>query len=104
MDGQDRLPSGYRQAITTAITVFLGFSLTLLRAAWGFEERGGWRGIEVASEIAMAVGILFQISALFRALHIRDDNRNVYMKTVRIFELGICAVVIGVIVSIISRR
>jgi hypothetical protein len=103
MDGKDQIPLGYRQAITTAITVFLGFSLTLLRAAWGFEAKGGWRRIEIASEIVMATGIVLQISALFRALDIRDDDRKFYMRTVRIFEFGICTAVFGVILTIIAR-
>jgi hypothetical protein len=32
MADNDHLPPGYRQAVTTAITVFLGFSLTFLRS------------------------------------------------------------------------
>ena len=33
------VPSGYRQGVVTAITVFLGFSLAFLRF-WGIENPG----------------------------------------------------------------
>jgi hypothetical protein len=78
----------------------LGFSLTFLRSVWAFEERTGWKREEIVSEFITALGIAFQLFALFRALNIVDDNVERYRNTVRVFKAGIIGVVLGVILSI----
>ena len=50
MDDDDRIPSGYRQAITTAITVFLGFSITFLRTFRSVRAEEGWSVLEEVAE------------------------------------------------------
>ena len=48
-------PQGYRQGLVTAITVFLGFSLSFLRF-WGIESPGHWtwKGVACACFSALA--------------------------------------------------
>jgi uncharacterized membrane protein YidH (DUF202 family) len=94
------LPTGYRQGIVTAITVFLGFSLAFIRF-WGIENPGVWTAGSVLSAVIVGLGILVQVVALFRALDVRDDELGEYRKTVRVFRVGVMAVILGVVVSIL---
>jgi hypothetical protein len=99
----EQIPSGYRQAITTAITVFLGFSITLLRAAWGIEGKRGWSNLEISAESTIAIGVIIQITALFRAIALTDNSHVRYRTTAYIFKVGVVFVVGGVLMSIITR-
>jgi hypothetical protein len=103
MEEKGQIPDGYRQSITTAITVSLGFSLTFLQTFWRVKEKGGWTIMEVVSELVIVTGILLQVAALFRALHVLDNRMTRYMKTVRCFEAGIIVVISGVMMSIYLR-
>jgi hypothetical protein len=81
------VPQPYRQGPVTAITVFLGFSLSFMRF-WSFENPGDWdwQGILSASIVAAGIGV--QLFALFRSLDLRDDQEVRYKATVRYFFLG----------------
>jgi hypothetical protein len=94
------LPQGYRQGFITAITVFLGFSLSFLRF-WSLERPGEWTLKGILCACIIAVGIFVQLIALFRALGVRDDQSVRYAATVRYFFLGVVIVVIGVVATII---
>jgi hypothetical protein len=100
MTGNDRTPDGYRQSVTTAITVFLGFSLTFLRTFWGIKARGGWSLMEVASESIIAAGVILQVVTLFRALKISDDRAEHYRTTMKFFRAGVIVVIAGVLLSV----
>jgi hypothetical protein len=100
MPDKDQMPQGYRQAITTAITVFLGFSLTFLRAVWTYEEKIGWKRAEVISDLVIASGIILEVIALFRSLDVVDDDIIRYSRTTSVFKSGVALVVVGVILSI----
>jgi NO-binding membrane sensor protein with MHYT domain len=93
-------PHGYRQGLVTAITVFLGFSLSFMRF-WGIERPGDWtwRGVLCAS--VLGVGIIVELVSLYRALHVRDDEISRYTRTVAIFFTGVAIVVVGVLASIV---
>jgi hypothetical protein len=97
---QSLLLQGYRQGLLTAITVFLGFSLTFLRF-WGIENPGKWTPKGVFAASILGAGILVQIYALWRSLELRDDNPARYAGTVRWFFGGVGIVVLGVLTAII---
>ncbi len=103
MAEHEELPGGYRQAITTAITVFLGFSITFLRTFWDLKSQGGWTIGEATTEIAVAVGILIQIYCLLRSLSLKDNSPDRYETTAKIFMLAIIIVVCGFVVSVFFR-
>lgn len=95
-----QLPQGYRQGVVTAITVFLGFSLSFMRF-WGIENPGEWTWKGIISASILGAGILVELFALFRSLEIRDDEPLRYSTTVRWFFGGVAIVVLGVFISII---
>ena len=89
------LPQGYRQGLVTAITVFLGFSLSFMRF-WNFESPGTWTWKAAMAAAIVAGGIGVQLLALFRSLGLEDDQPARYRQTVRFFLVGVVVVVIGV--------
>jgi Na+/H+ antiporter NhaA len=92
---------GYRQGLVTAITVFLGFSLSFMRF-WSFENPGDWSWQDILSGCILAAGIGVQLYALFRSLDLRDDQEVRYKATVRYFFWGILIVIVGVVVAIVE--
>lgn len=100
MSENERIPDGYRQSITTAITVSLGFSLTFLKVFWAMERKGGWSAAEIASELIIVIGIILQVAALFRALNVLDNQVARYRSTVKWFQAGVVAVIGGVLISV----
>jgi len=94
------LPQGYRQGLVTAITVFLGFSLSFMRF-WGIESPGHWTWKGVACACLFGVGILVELWSLFRSLELRDDEAGRYTGTVRWFFGGATIVIVGVIASML---
>ena len=89
------LPAGYRQGIITAITVFIGFSLSFLRY-WAFEASGSWTLQSIAALIIMLVPICGQINALYRALLIADDDEATYIVTTKWFIWSIFGMLFAV--------
>lgn len=94
------LPQGYREGLVTAITVFLGFSLSFIRF-WSLEMSGEWSWQGILSTCILGAGIGLQLVALFRSLQIRDDEEDRYKVTVRYFFWGILIVVMGVVAAIV---
>jgi hypothetical protein len=95
---EDPLPIGYRQAVVTAIALFLSLSIAFLRF-YGFEAPGSWTLASTGSAMLTGVGIVLLLIALFRALDIRDDALSHYRVTVRIFFSGIVVVLFGATIS-----
>jgi len=95
-----QLPQGYRQGVVTAITVFLGFSLSFMRF-WGIENPGEWTWKGILSASILGTGILVELFALFRSLELRDDEPLRYGATVRWFFGGVAIVILGVFISIV---
>jgi len=93
---QRHISDGYRQGIITAITVFLGFSLTFLHY-WIFEAPGEWALRSVVVAIALIVAILLELYALFRALRLADDNEREYGKTVIWFIASAGIMLVGLL-------
>ncbi len=94
------LPQGYRQGLVTAITVFLGFSLSFVRF-WNFENPGEWTWSGLLPACIVAAGIVVQLMALYRSLEVADDDPTRYAATVRFFFVGIAVVVVGVVIATI---
>jgi len=92
------LPAGYRQGIVSAITIFIGFSLTFLRF-WFFEAPGDWTPRSIVAAIAIVIPILLEIYALFRSLRVADDDEAEYTKTIRWFVASVIAMLCGVMFS-----
>jgi hypothetical protein len=68
------VPQAYRQGLVTAITVFLGFSLSFMRF-WSFENPGDWSWQGILSACILAAGIGVQLFALFRS-SISETTKN----------------------------
>jgi hypothetical protein len=100
MESKPTLPQGYRQGLVTAITVFLGFSLSFVRF-WNFEQSGAWTWSAVVPAVIVTAGVVVQIVALYRSLDVRDDDPVRYAATVRWFFGGLVVVVVGVVVATI---
>lgn len=89
------LPAGYRQGVITAITVFIGFSLSFFRF-WAFEAPGDWTPRTLGALIIMLVPICAQIYALYRALLIEDDDVCTYKVTIRWFVWSVIGMLFAV--------
>ncbi len=89
------LPAGYRQGIITAITVFLGFSLSFLHY-WAFEAPGGWTPRSIGALVIVLIPIGAQIHALHRALLVQDDDESTYRITVRWFVWSVFGMLLSV--------
>ena len=96
--GGPPLPIGYRQALVTAIALFLSLSIAFMRF-WSFEAPGSLTLASTGSAMLTGAGIVLLLTALFRALDIRDDALPHYRVTVRIFFSGIVVVIIGATIS-----
>ena len=103
MTDRQQAPAGCRQSLTTAITVFVGFSLTFLRSLWFAEERSGWGWSGILGECIVVAGILLQVVALFRALGV-DSDIGRYRLTVRVFQAGVSISIVGLLASIFIGR
>jgi hypothetical protein len=90
------LPNGYRQGIVSAITIFIGFSLTFLRF-WAFEAPGEWTPRSLLASGVIAVPIVLEIYVLFRSLRVEDDDELEYAKTIRWFVVSVFTMLIAVI-------
>ncbi|AMO24071.1 hypothetical protein GCM10027034_17850 [Ramlibacter solisilvae] len=89
------LPNGYRQGIITAITVFIGFSLSFLQF-WAFEAPGEWTPRSIASLVVLLVPIGAQINTLYRALLVEDDDLATYRTTVLWFVWSVVGMLLAV--------
>ena len=92
------LPAGYRQGIISAITVVVGFSLLFVRY-WTFEAEGEWSAASIVSAILLAVAIMLEFVALWRALLPRDDDEPVYQVTLRWFFASVLVLAAAVVLS-----
>lgn len=95
------LPSGYREGVILAITVFLGFSLVFLRF-WSFEASGDWTAASVLAAFLITVSIVLQIIALWRSLQVEDDDEVEYRKTLRWFLSSIVTLFASLLLAAIA--
>lgn len=89
------LPTGYREGVITAITVFIGFSLAFLRF-WAFEAPGSWTTQSVTAVVIMLLPICAQIYALYRALLLEDDDERTYRVTIKWFVSSVAGMLVAV--------
>src|SRR5262245_10691111 len=92
------LPGGYRTGVITAITVFIGFSLSFLQY-WAFEAPGEWTGRSLIALLVLLIPILAQIYALYRALLIEDDDEATYRVTIHWFLWAVVGMLLAVCVA-----
>ena len=93
--GRKSLPTGYRQGVITAITVFIGFSLAFLRF-WAFEAPGEWTTHSIAAVVILLLPICGQIYALYRALLVEDDDESTYKVTIQWFVWSVVGMLVAV--------
>ena len=98
IEDTNTVPVGYRQALVTAIALLLSLSIAFLRF-WSFEAPGSWTAASIGAAILTGAGIVLQLSALFRALDVRDEIVKRYRVTVRFFFVGTVIVIIGATLS-----
>lgn len=96
------LPSGYRQAIVTGITVVLTFSLVYFRFIVFELDLGPWNLWWVASAMSGAASIFVQFFTLWRALQLADDQPTVYALTVRCFGSGMLVLIASLTLSTVA--
>jgi hypothetical protein len=92
------LPAGYRQGVITAITVFIGFSLSFLRY-WAFEAPGEWTVRSLGALLIMLVPICTQIYALYRALLVEDDDESTYRTTIKWFVWSVFGMLLAICIA-----
>jgi hypothetical protein len=89
------IPAGYHQAVVSAITVVIGFSLLFMRY-WGFEATGRVTRLSVAAGLMLLVAILLEFFALWRALQPEDDNESEYRMTLRWFMTAVAVLLVSI--------
>ncbi len=62
----DELPTGYRQGLITAITIFISFSLLFIKY-WSLEAPGKWTIPSACAEGMIVCATVLQIITLWRA-------------------------------------
>ena len=92
------LPAGFRQGIISAITVIIGFSLLFARY-WTFEAEGIWGVASLVSAALLAIAIVLEFLALYRALSPADDDLPVYLVTLRLFFGSVLMLAAAIILS-----
>jgi uncharacterized membrane protein len=95
------LPDGYRSGVITAITVLLGFSFLFLRS-WAFELPGDWTVSSVMAGVLLAIAILLELVALWRALQLKDDDAADYRLTLRWFLVSIIMLLVSLVTAAVS--
>lgn len=89
------LPAGYRQAVVSAITVVIGFSLLFMRY-WGFEATGRVTRLSVAAGLLLLIAILFEFYALWRSLQLKDDDESEYRMTLGWFMASVAVLLVSI--------
>ena len=97
----DPLPAGYRQAVVSAITVVIGFSLLFMRY-WGFEAGGPVTGSGIAAGLLLQLAILLEFYALWRSLQLEDDDVSEYRTTLRWFMASVAVLMVSITVASLS--
>ena len=100
-DSQTPIPAGYRSGIITAITVVLGFSFLFLRS-WAFELPGEWTVSGAVAATLLLCAIALELTALWRALQLKDERVAEYKLTLRWFLASIVVLLTSLILAALS--
>src|SRR5690349_23684724 len=100
-DSQPPVPAGFRSGIITAITVILGFSLLFLRS-WAFELPGEWTVSSAIAAVLLLLAIVLELTALWRALQLKDEQAIEYQLTLRWFLASIVMLLVSLVVAALS--
>ena len=95
----DHLKPGYRQAVTTAITVVLTGSLLFFRFVVFEPHSGPWTIWGRICAVLAGVSILLQLFVLWRALQPSDELVSVYRVTLRWFVLSVLLFVLSLVAN-----
>jgi hypothetical protein len=95
------IPSGYRCAVVTAITVVLGFSFLFLRS-WAFELPGEWTASSELAAFLLLCAILLELWALWRALQPKDERVQQYERTLRCFLASLIVLLVSLVLAAVS--
>ena len=98
---EPEVPNGYRQAIVTAITVILAFSLYFLRF-WSFEAEGDWSLASLPAAFLMLLSTIVQIVALGRSLSLADNDLRNYAVTLKVFMIGVSLALASVVAAAVA--
>ena len=93
---QDEVPKSFRQSLITAACVIWGFGLVFLRW-WGLAE-GEWK-LEDLTIGPAALGILLLTITIFRTLDPTKLTQKHFMKSRRMFIVGVIAILRGLTFS-----
>lgn len=99
----DELPTGYRQGLITAISIFISFSLLFIKY-WSLEAPGKWTIASACAEGIITCATALQIVALWRALQVKDALVVEYNKTLKWFMASIIVMLIGLLVSAVTTN
>ena len=97
----DELPAGYRQGLITAITIFISFSLFLVKY-WSLEAPGEWTLPGACAAAIMISAVILELVALWRALQVKDSLLVEYNRTLRWFMSAVIVMMVGLLVSVVS--
>ena len=100
-DSQPPVPTGFRSGIITAITVILGFSFLFFRS-WAFELPGEWTRSSTIAAVLLLCAIVLELTALWRALQLKDEQAIEYRLTLRWFLASIVLLLISMVVAALS--
>jgi hypothetical protein len=93
------IPAGYHEALVTAITVLLTFSLGFV-LFWTIQpESGEWTPKGFIATIPLGIGTGLLLFALRSALSLKDDLREHYDYTVTLFSVGVLFIAIALVAA-----
>lgn len=98
------IPSGYRQAIVSAIAIILSFTLVYLRFLLLDSTSGAWTLAGIVAALLLALASMAQLIALARAIDLKDDNPFRYAVTRWIFLSGTLLLIAAVFVHAIAEN
>jgi hypothetical protein len=94
----ERVEPSFRYGSNIIIGVIAGFSLAFL-TAWASNPLP-WGAKDIPSVVALVVGVIFELSAVWRLLDPTSLELPTYRRAIRSFRIGMVLVGIGVALGI----
>jgi len=98
------LPAGYHEALVTAITVVIAFTLTFLLFWTVQSESGCWTGLGIASAVVLVAGATALFVALRRALSLNNVRPAHYEMTVNWFFRGVVGLALALVLAVAAMN
>ena len=96
----ERIPGGYHEAVVTAITVMIAFTLGFLLFWTVQPESGEWTTRGTVATVPLAGGTVMLFIALYRSLSLRDEQPTHYKATVNWFFTGVSTVALAIVLAV----